>query len=139
MALQKTLQPEYVNLGQRVQRENIEEIADALCYGLEPALSNSFKCIRITASICLSGFMIGLSSTSTASSYVLTNYMQDKFLRTMLYDICDIVRYVACTTVTSLLSPSNASPSILSTLQAVAKIILQILLHPFAFLDLSLL
>lgn len=121
LALQKTLQPEYVNLGQRVQRENIEEIADALCYGLEPALSNSFKCIRITASICLSGFMIGLSSTSTASSYVLTNYMQDKFLRTMLYDICDIVRYVACTTVTSLLSPSNASPSILSTLQAVAK------------------
>lgn len=121
LALQGKLQPEYVSLGQRVQRDDVEEMAEAVCYGLEPALTSSFKCIRIIAAICLSGFMIGLSSTYTQSSYILIKYMQDQLLKTMLYDICDIIRYTACTTITNLLSPSNALPNTLSTLLSIAK------------------
>lgn len=121
LALQGKLQPEYVSLGQRVQKEDTEEIAEAMCYGIEPALASSFKCIRIIASVCLSGFMVGLSSTNALSSYILTTYMQDQFLKTMLYDICDIVRYTACTTVTNLLSPSNALPNNLTVLLSITK------------------
>lgn len=121
LALQGKLQPEYLSLGQRVQRDDVDEMVEAMCYGIEPALTNSFKCIRIVAAICLSGFMIGLSSTGIQSRCILIKYMQDQFFKTMLYDVCDIIRYTACTTSTTLLSPSNVLPNTLNILLGVAK------------------